>query len=160
MAPAQPTSLSMAAETSPVNAPWVSAHTSWAPRLMREPASARETSARYTKGGHTQTSADEFGSLCTMDSTSAAFSAREPCIFQLPAMIWRRICEAVEAVSAAQKRGAMIAAGPSGRNATYHGGDFLGTSQGIGLVPGLHHDADDRFGPGGAKHHATVAAQP
>jgi hypothetical protein len=28
-----------------------------------------------------------------MASTSAAFSAREPCIFQLPAMIGRRITE-------------------------------------------------------------------
>ena len=87
-----PTSLSMLADTSPVNAPTGSAHMDCAPSAMMEDLSPRAVSHRYTKGGHTAISTGVWpGKPSSSASISSAFSAREPCIFQFPAISGRRI---------------------------------------------------------------------
>ena len=53
----------------------------------------------------------------------------------------------------------MITMRPSGRNAADHGRDFLGAAPGIGLVTGLDHDANHRFGARRTQDDAALAPQ-
>src|ERR1700761_3422070 len=76
----------MEPDTSPVKAPLSSAQRSWAPSATPLPFSTRATSARYTKGGHSSTSAEaRSGEACSTASASFTALSRLPFIFQLPA---------------------------------------------------------------------------
>src|SRR6056297_1888859 len=76
----------MAAETSPVYAPDSCSETSCAPSSTPLPASCSLTEARYGDGGHTRNSTPGASPTPSrIPSISVRFSARLPCIFQLPA---------------------------------------------------------------------------
>jgi hypothetical protein len=97
----------MAAEASPVNAPIDSAHTDCEPSLTIESFSNRPTSQRYTLGGQTAMSTVVCaGNPSNKPSISSALSAREPCIFQFPAINGRRIGSTSTVVQAAPAKGA------------------------------------------------------
>src|ERR1700761_7458132 len=99
----------MAADTSPVNAPWESAQTSWAPRPMGVSRNIRPTSWRYTSGGHTtQSEAGSDGYRPASSSISRALSTREPCIFQFPTTIGRRIVRPPDFAGADDNGGATV----------------------------------------------------
>src|SRR5690606_22626132 len=84
---AQPTSFSIAPETSPVYAPLPArAETSCDPSRMPEPLSRSATLFRYGYGGNHRIRAEPPAPTPAFNaSTRAALTAREPCIFQFPA---------------------------------------------------------------------------
>src|SRR5688572_14475756 len=73
----------MAADISPVYAPWACSETFCAPQAIALPRNFSPTCARYANGGHT--AQPEPGDCLSSASSSAAIEARLPCIFQLPA---------------------------------------------------------------------------
>src|SRR5712671_537392 len=82
----QPTALSMGAEISPVYAPSFSQKTSCAPIPTAVDRAAVTAAGRFTKGGHTTTSAwDEFATNGTNCLKNTVVSAAVLYIFQLPA---------------------------------------------------------------------------
>src|SRR5690606_9905184 len=86
-----PISASIAAETSPVYAPFSCSLTSWAPNAMPFPAHSRARPARYGKGGITIAWTLP-GRLAAANSpTNAAAKSRSPFIFQFPATIRGRM---------------------------------------------------------------------
>src|SRR3970282_2520399 len=85
----QPKSSSMDADASPGNAPLACSDTFCAPQAIDDPVSAACTCARYGKGTHTTASTPARAGLSA--DSSAAFSARLPCIFQLPATSFLRM---------------------------------------------------------------------
>src|SRR5689334_796541 len=140
----------MAPDTSPVKAPLSSAQRSWAPKAILPPFSTRATSARYTNGGHSSTSAPARSGPCWMASASFTALSRLPFIFQLPATRrWRMRIPLLRNGPIGPKRGALYwrrgrksnsdgnldaGGGPHG------GGDVL--RQGVyrgGLLPFHHH---------------------
>src|SRR5579862_5999350 len=88
-----PTSLSMVVESSPVNAPFASQWTSWAPSLMGLPSRTCRTTSNPRKGGQTRTSGPPALSPSSLRSPAARSRAslRSPFIFQFPAMIGGRM---------------------------------------------------------------------
>ena len=86
----------MAVDTSPVNAPLACSDTFCAPQAIDDPASTACACARYGKGTHTAASIPVKAGLIA--ASSAAFSARLPCIFQFPATSFLRIVISTAAV--------------------------------------------------------------
>ena len=86
-----PASLSISAETSPVNAPEGSAWQSWAPIATRDPRARAAKSASKVAGGQTRISipGGRPGAAAMIRSSSAA-AALSPFIFQFPAISGRR----------------------------------------------------------------------
>ena len=79
-----PTSLTIAADTSPVNAPEGSSEQFWAPTRTWEPAQTRATSSTWSMAGKRPTSTPS-AAWPRMASASSTAERRSMFIFQLPA---------------------------------------------------------------------------
>ena len=173
----QPRSFSIPADTSPVKAPCASAQTSWAPRLSAESRSRRATSCRYTNGGQTTHCGRWPRRAPASSSMSRAFSAREPCIFQLPATKGWRMQSRLLGGKPPVVKGARCIAAPATRRSALNDPPYRACT-GLRataarhrrrpvprrrpwsrLVPALHHHPDDRLGARGPQHHAPLARQ-
>src|ERR1700680_2342531 len=146
----------------------------------------RANSDRYTLGGQTtQSRRSRFGAA-RIASISGPLSARDPCIFQLPATSLRRMSyDDPRCLIPARPKGLgpqngavpflgarMIATwpvprngqiAPSGRRGLGRGGgparvrQLVGTPAHVGCVTAFDHDADHRLGAGGAQNHPPLA---